>query len=127
LENVKQTPSEELINEMSERQGKSETSDGWEDMTMGDKKPKKEVTSRVSRERRETKYSASLPLLGVGGNCIVCSTRKVKGARKCFKRYHTLKNFKGFSVGPIVYQVFVDCVHRGVIVIRRKEYVYNLN
>jgi hypothetical protein len=57
LENVKETPSQESIEEMSESESKSETSvlhvDGWEDVMMGNKKPKKEVTSRVSRERRD--------------------------------------------------------------------------
>jgi hypothetical protein len=75
----------------------------------------------------------------------VCSDRKVKRAIKetyfyckthtnqpaiCpgeyFKRYHTLNYFKSFSAGPTVYRIFVDFVHRRVIVIRRKEYVYAL-
>jgi hypothetical protein len=43
LENVQETLSEELSDEVSESESKSETSvlriDGWEDVTMGDKKP----------------------------------------------------------------------------------------
>jgi hypothetical protein len=78
-------------------------------------------------------------------DCIVRSNQKVKGARKetyfhcktcinqpamcpqeCFD--HTLKNFtKRFSVGPIVFQVFVFVyIEKQVIVIRRKEYCYIL-
>jgi hypothetical protein len=55
-----------------------------------------------------------------------CTNQLVMCSGESFKRYHSLKNFKNFSVGPIVYRVFVDFVHRGVIVIRRKEYVYIL-
>jgi hypothetical protein len=66
LENVEETPSEELIDEMLGSESESETSvmclDRWEDVTMGDKNPKKEMASRVrrerERERREIKYSA---------------------------------------------------------------------
>jgi hypothetical protein len=43
LENVEETPSEELSDEVSESESESETSvlhvGGWEDMTMGGKKP----------------------------------------------------------------------------------------
>jgi hypothetical protein len=56
LENAEKTLSEESIDEMSERQSESETGvlpvDGWEDVTMGDKKHKKEVISRVNRGKR---------------------------------------------------------------------------
>jgi hypothetical protein len=43
LENVEETPSEELSDEVSESESETETSvllvDGWEDVMMGDKKP----------------------------------------------------------------------------------------
>jgi hypothetical protein len=84
LENVEETPSEESSDEMLESESEISVPrvDGWEDVMMGNKKPKKEVTSGVSRERRETKYSASLPLPLWGGECFMCSNRKVKGAIK---------------------------------------------
>jgi hypothetical protein len=89
--------------------------------------------------RRETNHSTSLPLQlwkreiqrlhcvqQSDGFVKTCINQLAMCPVESFERYHTLKNYKNFSVVPIVYWVLVVCKHRTVRALRGKEYVYIL-